>query len=290
MSLQADGRRSLKADMVHLESVHPQVVIPVTADLTVIIDDTIPVQTTTVPYQLSVPKGDVAGVGSVKVVGKNSDIDSGSSPEDVWEGSGIWIEPTVAQIHDIVSDDANDAVAGTGALSIRVSGLDGSGLEISEVIATNGLTIVTTVNSYNPIHELKVISAGALGINAGNITATAQTDATLQIVILPGDNKSLSAIYKIPSNKTAYMSNLHTSMRRNSSTGAGEAFLLAKETGEVWAKEDLGPLQMAGNSSNVQEFDPYIQYPSDTLLKVQASVTSNNTEVFASFQLYLVDN
>ena len=45
MSLQADGRRSLKADAVHLESVHPQVVIPVTADLTILVDDTIPVKT-----------------------------------------------------------------------------------------------------------------------------------------------------------------------------------------------------------------------------------------------------
>lgn len=300
MSLQADGRRSLKAESVHLESVHPQVVIPVTADLTILVDDTIPVKTdiassitlpvTAVPYQISVPKGDVSGVASVKVRGRNSDVDLGSSPEDIWEGSGIWVEPTTARIHDIVSSNVGDAAAGLGAQSLLVNGLDGTGLEISETISMNGVTVVPTVNSYTMINDLRVTAVGATGVNIGTITATAQTDLTITAVILPTDSKSLMAIYKVPSDKTAYMSNLNTSFIRKGTSGYAIASLLVKLPGQGWVAEHPAGLQVAGNSSNNQDFDPYIQYASGTLLKVQSAVDDKNCILFAGFQLYLVDN
>lgn len=293
-----DGRRSLGAEKVHLESIHPEVHFPMPPDLTVIIDDTTPPQfeissplplpVTSVPYQISVPKGDVAGVSSVKISGRNSDVDSGS-PEDVWEGGGVWVEPTTGQVHDIVSDDANDAAAGTGAQTVRVSGLV-AGIEATENISMNGTTPVTTVNSYDIIHELKVIAAGTLGANVGTITATAQTDATLQIQINPLNNRSLQAIYKVPNDKTAYMSNMNVSFRRKASSGSGSALLLAKPSGEVWSAQEAFPLQIAGQSGNDVAYDPYIEFASDTLIKIQVDVSANNTEAFGGFQLYLVNN
>ena len=232
----------------------------------------------------------MSGVASVKVHGRNSDIDSGSSPEDIWEGTGVWVAPTAARIHDIVSDDVNDAAAGTGAQSILVSGLDGAGLEVSETVALNGTTPVPTVNSYDITHELRVTAAGAFGRNAGNITATAQIDLTVTAIVLPTENKSLMAIYKVPSDKTAYMSSLRTSFVRKGTSGYASASLLVKKPGEVWVVEHPEGLHVTGNASNDQNFDPYIQYASGTLLKVQSVVSDKNCIVYAGFQLYLVDN
>lgn len=75
--------------------------------------------------------------------GYNPDVDIGT--EYIWANGGLWVPPTQARVHNIVSTDANDNGTGTtGALTLRIFGLDTNYNEINEDITLNGQTIVAT--------------------------------------------------------------------------------------------------------------------------------------------------
>lgn len=44
--------------------------------------------------------------------GRNLDVDSGSVPEDVWSGGGIWVPPTAARVHTLTGSANNVVVSG----------------------------------------------------------------------------------------------------------------------------------------------------------------------------------
>lgn len=127
-----------------------------------------------------------------------------STTQDIWENGSTWVAPTVSRVHNIVSSDAADTLLGTGARTVTVSGISG-GLVVSENINLNGLSDVATVNSYTMINSLKVIAAGSGLVNAGTITATAVTDATITAQINIGINVSRSSVYQTPDNSTGLL-------------------------------------------------------------------------------------
>ncbi len=87
---------------------------------------------------LSAPFGELKGVGIINKFGRASNVDQ--VPTDIWDradttsNQAIWIAPTAARVHDIVSTSiADTATAGAGARTIIVRGLvDWTTPEVSE--------------------------------------------------------------------------------------------------------------------------------------------------------------
>lgn len=123
---------------------------------------------------------------------------TGDTTEDVWDGGGLWVPPTEARVHNLVSSSANDAAAGTGARTIKIYGLDANYDRQEETITLNGVTPVATTNSYTRIFRMVCQTWGSGQANAGNITATAVTDATVTAQVSTGNNQTLMAIYTVP--------------------------------------------------------------------------------------------
>jgi len=164
-------------------------------------------------YGLAVARGLVTGQSSVNKFGAAPDGIQ-TSATDVWSLANstptqqIWLAPTAARIHAIVSTSANDDgdPVGTGARTIRIYGLQTwDTAETSEVVTLNGTGAVNTANSYVIIHRMKVLTMGASGPNVGTISATAATDNTVTAVILPGDGQTEMAIYGVPSVQDFYL-------------------------------------------------------------------------------------
>jgi hypothetical protein len=131
------------------------------------------------------------------IYGYNSAVAAGT--ETIWahaDQRDLWLPPTAARVHALVSTDVKDdgSPAGVGAQTVLVTGINGSGLTTSEVVTMNGTTPVNTANSYVHVSELRVLAVGSELDNAGRIDATAATDSTISAFIVAGANVSNGAI------------------------------------------------------------------------------------------------
>lgn len=159
--------------------------------------------------------GTVLSDGRVATLGYNPDNDTATVPEDIWYGASLGILngidhklipiPTSAVGMEVVSDNANDTSAGTGARSITVNYLTTGYVIASAVITMNGITPVampTTVLRINSVTDL-VCGANPRGVNAGNISirATGGLGATYSYMAA-GSGIAQTSMYTVPVGRT----------------------------------------------------------------------------------------
>lgn len=220
-------------------------------------------------------------VDGVNNFGSNLDI-SNATPEDVWPLGGDYVFPTQARIHDLVSDAAADASAGTGARTVLVEGLDADYNEISETITLNGLTPVPTTLEYLRINLLTVKTAGSGEENAGIITATAQTDATVTSVISIGINISTQCIFTVPADADLMITEFYIAIGRMVATSA-TCVLLLRPFGEVFQSGTTIAGNSTGTTDTLHPFNPNARCSAKSDIKLRALVGSNNAEIHAGF-------
>lgn len=244
-------------------------------------------------YIFEITKGNVSGSSTITKFGLSSSIDIASAPEDIWGQSGLYVAPTAARVHNIASTSPNDTSAGTGARTIIIRGINSSYNAQSETITLNGTSNVATVNSYFHIHLMQVLTGGSSGANIGNITATAQTDATVTCNIPIGLNQSVSSVYMVPIGYKAYLMKCRARTTNGISNSGATVWLLNKPFGGVFQlKTQIG---LNNSGSSFVEIDyahstPFIlQARSLTKLNC-SSVTNDNTALEGEYDLILVQD
>lgn len=115
--------------------------------------------------------------------------------------------PSVAAKMDIVSDDTDDTLTGSGARVILVRGNITDNVELFEAVPLSGTTTIKTTNDYFRVNSIGVVSVGAGSENAGTITLKNGTDLLAQIN--PGRNSSLTSIYTPASGVTGLLQNIN---------------------------------------------------------------------------------
>jgi hypothetical protein len=249
---------------------------------------------------LQVARGKIGGMTSVNKFGRNTEIDSGVTA-DIWDGgytvgsggdSLLWVPPTTARTHALVSTDDEDGGAGgdTGALTVRVYGLDSSYAPQEETVTLNGTTNVNTANTYTMIHRMTVLTAGSAAANLGTIKATAATDGTVTARIRIGNNQTGMAIYQIPAGKTGYMFMYYGALSSAAKLAAANLRLVAKPDGEVWQVKHFAGIVSTASSAFSHYFPTPVAYDAKTIVKMQATPDVNDSDVTAGFGMILVDN
>jgi len=162
----------------------------------------------TEPFELQVARGQITGHSVVHVFGHNPDIDT--SEETIWPTNGLVGHPASPTVMQISSSSADDAAAGTGARTVYILGINGTGGYVEETVTLNGQTEVNTVNSYDAIQTMTVMSVGSGGVNAGTIyagtgTVTAGVPAVPYSAMGVGDNTSLVGHWTCPVGYTGYI-------------------------------------------------------------------------------------
>jgi hypothetical protein len=266
--------------------------------------DPLPVRDAT----LEIARGGLTGITHVNKYGRAIDGVQ-ILPTDIWDRADasatqlIWLAPTAARIHTIVStstaDDGTPEAAGAGAQAVRVWYLpDWDTAETFEDVVLNGTGGVAMNNAAVIIHRMKVIPVGSTyQINLGNITATAAVDGTITAQINISEGQTNMAIYGIPSTQTGYMTGYlvgsHDST--NPATPAEIDYnMLVNERPDLnplvfLNKSNLGIIT-TGDSSEPRSYNPYKALPGPTIIKFQGLATSADTEGSAEFDLILVDN
>lgn len=164
-------------------------------------------------YLAFVNQGLITGQSMMHKFGASTTVTS--TERDVWNAptNVDLVFQTVAAQYDIVSADVNDDVAGTGARTITLEGLDADFNELSETINLDGTTLVTTIGSFIRLNRAKIYDVGTYGgTNAGLITIRVTGSGDPQGYITAGKGQTRKAHYTIPAGKTAYMTRSNITM------------------------------------------------------------------------------
>lgn len=151
----------------------------------------------------AIQRGLVPGSYVANVTGRSTNITTTQS--DVWIVGGTLVYPTVAAPLNISSTSAQDNPAGTGIGTVIVQGLDANGIEIQELIALNGLGVVTTAQSFLRVNLMQYINGN--GPAAGNITAISQNTGLPIARIATGETRTQLSHFTIPSGKSGLILN-----------------------------------------------------------------------------------
>jgi hypothetical protein len=177
----------------------------------------------------------------------------------------LWVAPTAARVHSIVSSSTSDDLVGVGAQKVKIWGLTSwtqAAHETTEVVDMDGTTPVNTANSYVIIHRIRVIQAGSSKWNVGTITATAATDATITAAVQPTLGSTEMAIMGVPQGWRFMVNDWHCEIDKSGGGAATIDFQMedwdyADASNPVINIRDKLGLQSTGTSAH----DKHYQYP-----------------------------
>jgi len=241
-------------------------------------------------FLLNVQRGKVAGHSIFTQLGHNEEVDT-TNDETIYEGATTFIPLAVAETIDFSSDNINDTAGGAGVQSLKFQGLDGNFNEISEIRATNGASLVTTVNSYIILHRVDAETAGSNLRNIGNITFFSTT-TTKDMGLMRAQLGSIqNGFLIIPANKTAHIFRVAASVTRTKGTqGVKEANvdILVKEDGKALKTFEFFGLRSDGGAISINL--PFNKLLEKTFVRADALAISNNTAVSINFAFVFIDN
>jgi hypothetical protein len=238
-----------------------------------------------IDFYLAVAKGDFTGYTKVNKFGYNDSIGS-SNFEVIWETGGQYPYQSSPVTVDVVSDDANDDVAGTGARTLRIQGLDGSYNLAEETVDMDGTTTVTTTQEFLRVFRMSVETAGSTGNNEGTITVTYTGGSDVAATISEGNGQTLMTLYTIPAGYTGYLLSMNISSGKDQEMQF--KFIQRINEGSNGAFQTKQFLDVRGGQTTVI-FNAINVIPekSDIYVSGKASSTSSAS---ASFDLLLVQD
>ena len=161
----------------------------------------------TTEFLINVKLGLVPGYSLAAVVSRHTSV--GTDFEDIWGGSSDFVFPTAAESWEVVSDNANDSAAGTGARTVTINSLAADYSEQSpETVSLNGTTPVAIPgthfrpNNLASTRALFCATAGSSNTNEGTITLRVAGGGNPRAYILPGAGINEDGLVTAPLNKT----------------------------------------------------------------------------------------
>lgn len=238
-------------------------------------------------FEFNVASGNVRNMRTESKFGRNTDIDT-AAIETIWDGGGVYSFPASASVLTVTSTDVEDdtdvggGTPGTGAFTVEIFGLDANYLEIKETVTLNGTADVLTDALFLRVFRMIVRTSGTTGWNEGVITAKIGATTHAQIAI--GNNQTLMAIWTVPANCTAFISNLESSLNAVAAGGTAVLTFKARPLGEVFQIKRITGFSET-TSPALRNFNYLLSFPEKTDLKVEATVDNNNTDISASWDM-----
>lgn len=164
--------------------------------------------------------GNIENIKAFSKFGQNLTLNT--TPQVIASFGGTFEPMTSASTLDISSDDNNDGSGtNTGALTILITGIDGSRAEQTEVITLNGTTTVTTSLTWLGVNKVQVLTAGASQTNEGIITVqTSGGSPTIQAALPISASTTKQCLFHVPNGSTSkiYSYNFNSVRSTNGST------------------------------------------------------------------------
>ncbi len=235
-------------------------------------------------FLTEVAKGNVNGHSLVRKFGINLDIPNAATYEDVWSPSVNKVWQTSDQSLEVVSSDADDTSAGTGARTIRVFTLDASHDEAQQDVTMNGTSAVAMTGTHIEAYRAYVLTAGTTETNEGVIDIQVASAGDILAQIPAGYGQTEQAMYIIPNGTTGYLMGWGIGLISKLTTPVVEGRLMTKEGSGAWRVRDVRELGMS------EPFVAPLPLEAETIVRVCASSDSNSTGIRGGFTILLVDD
>jgi hypothetical protein len=241
-------------------------------------------------FQANIALGLIPGLRGINKFGANASFAQGVQ-ETIWTGGATWVPPTQARIHQVKSTVATDTAAGTGARTVTLYGIDDwSETEATETVTLNGTTNVPTTRAWYSIHRMVVTTHGTASANAGVITATADTDATITARIEIGEGQSQMAVYCFGARDKVLVHDYFASMGRSATAAADVKMYLVDDPRNAPAvkilKHQIG-LDTGGSTHAGHKFDPPLVIQGPGCLVLEAIASANGASISGGFDLVI---
>lgn len=230
------------------------------------------------PWALQVARSKVDGASQVNIFAFNNSV--GTSLIPVWENATTYTFPASALTMTLVSTSASD----NSTARVVISGLTTAYVAVSETVALNGVTGVTTVNTYLRINSMVLTVAGS-GQTTNVGTITAKNGATTYAQINVGIGKTQMSIYSVPAGFTMYALNINA-FQGDSASGYVNY--------RIQSRIDTGPQLTVLQTSFRQAYEvlranPF-PYPEKSDIQWQFSVNTGAHSVGFIFEGVLISN
>lgn len=137
-----------------------------------------------------------------------------------------YTEQAVDAQRQIISSNVNDAAAGTGARTVRITYFTDAGVgPLTETVTLNGTTVVNTVaTNICFIEKMQVVTAGSGGVNAGTISIRTLAAVAFGSIAI-GDNQTFWAHHYIATGKTCNITGISAG-HNGTTVGSGALFTM----------------------------------------------------------------
>jgi hypothetical protein len=164
------------------------------------------------PFDLQVARNQIMGHDHIDLFGYSTAVGS-TAMGPLWEGltgsGGNYPFPGSAAQIVVVSSSASDT-----AVTMLISGLDANFAPITESVALNGTTNVTTVKSFLRINSVVTTAGNAVG----NVTFT--SGATVIARVNAGIGQTQMSVYTVPAGYTLYLTYFQGDGNTTTTSGA----------------------------------------------------------------------
>lgn len=207
----------------------------------------------------------------------------GNARADVIGTGTSYPFPDVAAPVEVVSDDAADTEAGTGARVVRLTGLDANLHTVQEDVVLDGTTPVTTDTEFLRINGAEVIEVGSGGVNAGEIQVS-DGDGDVYSTIPAGAGKSLDAVFTAPK-----VPKIHRIVSLYGAVLGGDAKsanfqIETRKPGEAWKVRSTVNAYGQSKSSEFKLLAPITLEPGEDA-KISALASDATTSVIAAMNI-----
>ena len=230
--------------------------------------------------------------GYVQKFGRLPDMDAADTNEDIWDGEGAYVFPSAATAMKISSSSTADVT--TGAMTVRVVGLNANWEEITQDVTLNGQTGVTIPTALIRVYRAYILTVGTGEINAGDIwigtgDITTGVPAVKYAGIKALRGQTLMAIYTIPAGPVKSA----TILSWYATCGAGQAAyasvaLQTREYGYGWRTRRTCGIGEGGWMDDHMRFGIDVSTKCDIRIRVLTNGV-NNSVISGGFDLELKD-
>lgn len=246
-------------------------------------------------FLIEVQKGTIPGHSLVHKFGRNASVPNGTF-EGVNQLSASFNFLTAATTVRIkAGGNAADAVAGNGARTVKINGLDNTGAFATETINTNGVGASSnTSTSFWRVFRAYVATCGTYGgSNTAQIIIENSGGGTDLISIATGEGQSKYGAYAIPLGKTGYL--LDVLVEADAAKAADFRVCTRGDLTDA-SSAPFSPVRVrlyfdgVLGQATIDPHSPILSLPALTDIWVDAEGGGAQTEVSCDFEILLVDD